>query len=84
MGGPARKVGPTHPSHHRCSFSRVASPKQSTRWGRSVILTIKSEVRLIESEVFAGPYALRFPRIERARYDKPWYDCMDEEGEDTP
>jgi DNA ligase-4 len=27
--------------------------------------------------VFAAPYSLRFPRVQRVRYDKPWYDCLD-------
>ncbi|KAM3369769.1 hypothetical protein ACQJBY_017561 [Aegilops geniculata] len=28
-------------------------------------------------EVFAAPYCLRFPRIQRVRYDKPWHECLD-------
>jgi DNA ligase-4 len=28
-------------------------------------------------QVFAAPYSLRFPRVQRVRYDKPWYDCLD-------
>lgn len=27
--------------------------------------------------MFAAPYNLRFPRVQRVRYDKPWYDCLD-------
>jgi hypothetical protein len=28
-------------------------------------------------QVFAAPYSLRFPRIDRIRYDKPWHECLD-------
>ncbi|XP_004487997.1 DNA ligase 4 [Cicer arietinum] len=44
---------------------------------KSIILSITSDIRTIESEVFAAPYCLRFPRIDRVRYDKPWYECLD-------
>ncbi|CAK9216066.1 unnamed protein product [Sphagnum troendelagicum] len=44
---------------------------------KSVILQITSDIRTIRSEVFAAPYNLRFPRVQRVRYDKPWYDCLD-------
>ncbi|KAL5771555.1 hypothetical protein ACOSP7_015709 [Xanthoceras sorbifolium] len=44
---------------------------------KSLILSITSDIRTIRSEVFAAPYSLRFPRIERVRYDKPWHECLD-------
>ncbi|CAI0555826.1 unnamed protein product [Linum tenue] len=44
---------------------------------KSVILSITSDIRTIRSEVFAAPYSLRFPRIDRVRYDKPWHECLD-------
>ncbi|KAG9449217.1 hypothetical protein H6P81_009182 [Aristolochia fimbriata] len=44
---------------------------------KSVILSITSDIRTIKSTVFAAPYSLRFPRIDRVRYDKPWYECLD-------
>ncbi|GAY37255.1 hypothetical protein CUMW_027650 [Citrus unshiu] len=44
---------------------------------RSIILSITSDIRTIRSEVFSAPYSLRFPRIDRVRYDKPWHDCLD-------
>ncbi|CAA6662353.1 unnamed protein product [Spirodela intermedia] len=44
---------------------------------KSVILSITSDIRTIKSEVFAAPYSLRFPRIDRVRYDKPWHECLD-------
>ncbi|KAJ7531081.1 hypothetical protein O6H91_14G031600 [Diphasiastrum complanatum] len=44
---------------------------------KSVILEITSDIRTIKSDVFASPYSLRFPRVHRVRYDKPWYDCLD-------
>ncbi|KAL2580869.1 hypothetical protein AAZV13_15G151400 [Glycine max] len=44
---------------------------------KSIILSITSDIRTIESEVFSAPYSLRFPRIDRVRYDKAWYECLD-------
>eukprot|EP00268_Persea_americana_P049947 TRINITY_DN5399_c0_g1_i4.p1 TRINITY_DN5399_c0_g1~~TRINITY_DN5399_c0_g1_i4.p1 ORF type:complete len:1125 (+),score=246.07 TRINITY_DN5399_c0_g1_i4:102-3377(+) len=44
---------------------------------KSVILSITSDIRTIKSAVFAAPYSLRFPRIDRVRYDKPWHECLD-------
>ncbi|KAJ3693458.1 hypothetical protein LUZ60_008938 [Juncus effusus] len=44
---------------------------------KSVIVSITSDIRTIKSEVFAAPYSLRFPRIHRIRYDKPWHECLD-------
>ncbi|XP_057549954.1 DNA ligase 4 [Amaranthus tricolor] len=44
---------------------------------KSVIVSITSDIRTISSEVFAAPYSLRFPRIDRLRYDKPWHECLD-------
>ncbi|KAL3684731.1 hypothetical protein R1sor_002753 [Riccia sorocarpa] len=43
---------------------------------KSVILEIMSDIRTIKTEVFAAPFGLRFPRIHRVRYDKPWYECL--------
>ncbi|XP_010545385.1 PREDICTED: DNA ligase 4 isoform X2 [Tarenaya hassleriana] len=44
---------------------------------KSIILSVTSDIRTIRSEVFAAPYSLRFPRIDRVRYDKPWHECLD-------
>ncbi|XP_027071006.2 DNA ligase 4-like [Coffea arabica] len=44
---------------------------------KSVIVSITSDIRTIKSEVFAAPYSLRFPRIDRVRFDKPWHECLD-------
>ncbi|XP_062183911.1 putative DNA ligase 4 [Phragmites australis] len=44
---------------------------------KSVIISITSDIRTIKSEVFAAPYNLRFPRIQRVRYDKPCHECLD-------
>ncbi|XP_038889088.1 DNA ligase 4 isoform X4 [Benincasa hispida] len=44
---------------------------------KSIILSITSDIRTIKSEVFAAPYSLRFPRIDRVRLDKPWHECLD-------
>ncbi|XP_077221842.1 DNA ligase IV [Tasmannia lanceolata] len=44
---------------------------------KSIILSITSDIRTIKSTVFGAPYSLRFPRIDRVRYDKPWHECLD-------
>ncbi|KAK4775383.1 hypothetical protein SAY86_010318 [Trapa natans] len=44
---------------------------------KSIILAITSDIRTISSEVFAAPYSLRFPRIDRVKWDKPWHECLD-------
>ncbi|XP_075077721.1 DNA ligase 4 isoform X3 [Nicotiana tabacum] len=44
---------------------------------KSIIVSITSDIRTIRTEVFAAPYSLRFPRIDRVRYDKPWHECLD-------
>ncbi|XP_041996130.1 DNA ligase 4-like isoform X1 [Salvia splendens] len=44
---------------------------------KSIIVSITSDIRTIRSEVFTAPYSLRFPRIDRVRYDKPWHECLD-------
>ncbi|XAR63749.1 DNA ligase (ATP) [Bertholletia excelsa] len=44
---------------------------------KSIMLSITSDIRTIRSEVFAAPYSLRFPRIDRVRFDKPWHECLD-------
>ncbi|KAL9237355.1 hypothetical protein vseg_011914 [Gypsophila vaccaria] len=44
---------------------------------KSVIVSITCDIRTINSDVFAAPYGLRFPRIDRVRYDKPWHECLD-------
>ncbi|XP_010046928.2 DNA ligase 4 isoform X1 [Eucalyptus grandis] len=44
---------------------------------KSIILSITSDIRTISSEVFAAPYSLRFPRIDRVRLDKAWHECLD-------
>ncbi|XP_006344527.1 DNA ligase 4 isoform X2 [Solanum tuberosum] len=44
---------------------------------KSIIVSITSDIRTIRTEVFAAPYSLRFPRIDKVRYDKPWHECLD-------
>lgn len=36
---------------------------------------------LVIFQVFAAPYSLRFPRIDRVRFDKPWFECLDVQSE---
>ncbi|XP_076956383.1 DNA ligase 4-like [Bidens hawaiensis] len=47
---------------------------------KSIILSITSDIRTIRSEVFAAPYSLRFPRVDKVRDDKPWHECLDVES----
>ncbi|CAM6105482.1 unnamed protein product [Calypogeia fissa] len=44
---------------------------------KSIILELNSDIRFIETDVFATRYALRFPRVHKVRLEKPWYDCLD-------
>ncbi|KAL4316024.1 hypothetical protein AHAS_Ahas15G0243700 [Arachis hypogaea] len=38
-------------------------------------------ILMILYQVFAAPYSLRLPRIDRVRYDKAWYECLDVQRE---
>lgn len=49
---------------------RVSRFKKSTEF-----LKIKA-TEIVESSNFKAGYTLRFPRVEKVRYDKPWYDCL--------
>ncbi|XP_061352685.1 DNA ligase 4 [Gastrolobium bilobum] len=72
-----------HPRKRPPSFYQVTnhSKERPDVWidspEKSFILSITSDIRTIESEVFAAPYSLRFPRIDRVRYDKAWHECLD-------
>ncbi|CAI5482386.1 unnamed protein product [Closterium sp. Yama58-4] len=44
---------------------------------RSVVLQIRGDIRVIQTEVFQAPRSLRFPRVTRIRHDKPWWDSLD-------
>ena len=46
-------------------------------------MQIHADLRLIESRVFKSRYSLRFPRIERLRYDKGPDNIVTEEEVDT-
>ncbi|XP_060868826.1 DNA ligase 4 isoform X1 [Metopolophium dirhodum] len=41
----------------------------------SVIVQVKA-TEIMTSNIFKSKITLRFPRIERVRYDKPWHDCL--------
>ncbi|XP_022180301.1 DNA ligase 4 isoform X4 [Myzus persicae] len=41
----------------------------------SVIVQVKA-TEIMPSHTFKSKITLRFPRIERVRYDKPWHDCL--------
>jgi len=41
----------------------------------SVILQVKA-TEIMTSNTFLSKITLRFPRIEKVRYDKPWQDCL--------
>ncbi|GBN59991.1 DNA ligase 4 [Araneus ventricosus] len=42
---------------------------------KSVIVQVKAS-EINRSKGFATNCTLRFPRVEKIRYDKPWHDCM--------
>ncbi|CAI5516534.1 unnamed protein product [Closterium sp. Naga37s-1] len=48
---------------------------------RSVVLQIRGDIRVIQTEVFQAPRSLRFPRVTRVRHDKPWWDSLDLPGQ---
>ncbi|KAK1275293.1 DNA ligase 4 [Acorus gramineus] len=71
-----------HPKKAPCFYEVTNNSKERPDvWidspDKSIILSITSDIRTIKSEVFAAPYSLRFPRIQRVRYDKPWHECLD-------
>eukprot|EP00884_Botryococcus_braunii_P018365 jgi/Botrbrau1/5211/Bobra.0172s0075.1 len=43
---------------------------------RSVVLQVQADVHPMMSRVFATGVSLRFPRVERARFDKSWKDTQ--------
>eukprot|EP00743_Colponemidia_sp_Colp-15_P010678 GILK01011788.1.p1 GENE.GILK01011788.1~~GILK01011788.1.p1 ORF type:complete len:977 (-),score=171.66 GILK01011788.1:53-2941(-) len=46
---------------------------------QSVMLEVKA-AEVTTSESFLAGYTLRFPRVQRIRYDKDWFECMDQAG----
>ncbi|XP_010443392.1 PREDICTED: DNA ligase 4-like isoform X1 [Camelina sativa] len=72
-----------HPKKAPPSFYQVTnhSKERPDVWiespEKSIVLSITSDIRTIRSEVFVAPYSLRFPRIDKVRYDKPWHECLD-------
>ncbi|XP_020879936.1 DNA ligase 4 isoform X2 [Arabidopsis lyrata subsp. lyrata] len=72
-----------HPKKAPPSFYQVTnhSKERPDVWiespEKSIILSITSDIRTIRSEVFVAPYSLRFPRIDKVRYDKSWHECLD-------
>ncbi|GIX83138.1 DNA ligase 4 [Caerostris darwini] len=55
--------------------SRKELPDVWIEPSKSVIVQVKAS-EIIRSKFFALPHTLRFPRVEKIRYDKPWQDCM--------
>jgi DNA ligase-4 len=39
-------------------------------------IQIRADYRFIDTQVYALPFSLRFPRIKRVRYDKSFAECM--------
>jgi len=39
------------------------------------MLQVKA-AEIVESSQYKTGFTLRFPRVEKIRDDKPWYDCM--------
>ena len=43
---------------------------------RSLVVTVKGDIRAIRTTTFATGYSLRFPRVTGIRYDKKWSDIL--------
>ena len=51
---------------------------------KSVVMTVKGDVRLVPSHTFNAPYGLRFPRCSAIRPEKPWNEiCTDKDIAET-
>ncbi|KAG8188782.1 hypothetical protein JTE90_009176 [Oedothorax gibbosus] len=63
------------PSYLIIGGGRKEQPDLWIEPSKSVIVQVKAtEINLSKS--FATNCTLRFPRVEKIRYDKPWHDCM--------
>jgi len=49
----------------------------------SVVLTVKADLRLVDTKTFATKHSLRFPRVTGVRWDKPWFECLSDVELDT-
>eukprot|EP00884_Botryococcus_braunii_P020215 jgi/Botrbrau1/6878/Bobra.152_2s0034.1 len=68
----------------RCYITTGSRDETPNMWvkdpTKSVVLQIKADVRLIQSINYATHHSLRFPRVERVRYDKSYMDIQTNEG----
>jgi len=65
------------PACYRCTGHRNETPELWVLDPRqSVVLTIKSDVRLIEDRIFYSRHALRFPRVTAMDEQKRWADVF--------
>lgn len=46
---------------------------------KSIVLTVKADIRLVPTKTFVSEYSLRFPRVTGVRWDKPWHEVMTDE-----
>jgi hypothetical protein len=55
----------------------------SYRFPPHITRQVRADYRFIDSNAYALPFSLRFPRIKRVRYDKSFLECMsDREARD--
>ncbi|XP_055945641.1 DNA ligase 4-like [Argiope bruennichi] len=63
------------PSYLVIGGGRKEQPDVWIEPSKSVIVQVKAS-EIVRSKGFATNCTLRFPRVEKIRYDKPWHDCM--------
>ncbi|CAL1282897.1 unnamed protein product [Larinioides sclopetarius] len=63
------------PSYLMIGGGRKEQPDVWIEPSKSVIVQVKAS-EINRSKSFATNCTLRFPRVEKIRYDKPWHDCM--------
>jgi DNA ligase-4 len=67
----------TAPACYRTTGALEETPHVWIRDPRkSIVLTLKADVRLVPSNSFATPYSLRFPRVTSIGWDKSWADIF--------
>ena len=78
------------PRFQQRAIGRKWTPSQADRpdlivkdLSKSVVLEVKASELLASTQYATGGYTLRFPRVVRVRYDKPWNEAMSKEDLDT-
>ena len=74
-----------HYERYECSGMPGETPDVwITNPEKSVVMTVKGDVRLVPSHTFNAPYGLRFPRCAAIRPEKPWNEiCTDQDITET-